>query len=49
MDRGSRAEMVAGHRKKVWDGDFSVVHSQMIVAVCLHLQKCVLRSLTSNE
>lgn len=36
---GSKAEMEAGHRKKVWDDEFSVVHSQMHVAVCLHLQE----------
>lgn len=36
---GSKVEMVAGHRKKVWDGELSAVHSQMHVAVCLHLQE----------
>lgn len=35
---GNKVEMVAGRRKKVWDGEFSAVHSQMCVAVCLHLQ-----------
>lgn len=37
--RGSKAGMVAGHRKKVWDGKFSAVRCQMRVVVCLHLLK----------
>lgn len=31
--------MVAGRRKKVWDGESSGVHSQMYAVVCLHLQE----------
>lgn len=37
--RGSKAEMAAGRRKKVWGVEFSVVRSQMFVVVCLHLQE----------
>ena len=36
---GSKVEMVAEHRKRVWDEEFSAVRSQMNVVVCLHLQE----------
>lgn len=36
--RGSKAEMVAERRKRVWDVEFSAVRPQTCAVVCLHLQ-----------
>lgn len=47
--RGSKVEMEAGHRKKVWDGEFSVVRSQMYVVVCFHLQEAAVYMLFSSK